>query len=443
MRALFQAPNVIRNKVLTMGNLIWSVPYIYPEKELKKGIDKLKKKGYYCSLFPEGDGIAFMSEAGSINNYYDDFCLAFPWMQIVNFEIGQDLDPMEINKYPLVVMPLWRVLDLHTSIHSGKFSIFPAGEIFPQIMNIKRLDGKDFDDGSLPRTLRDVVTEATKVDFEVFTRLPVIVFTSKLNAQEYIHEKHNSYDVKLIRTFSKEANLFFDIIRYYFCEYNKPEFLPAQPGLWGDQFSTALIYFPGSKCGFIQAGQAEIKTIVASLGMHIDNPNLVQQHNLLKADIGETGYICQHAMRLNTMILETDDATLKFTQIITLYEFLAYPNEYKRFTDVKKIISRHVANDQNEYKKILDRFEILTSGIKEKDTNGNSFIKEGGYREKIVHWGKRLEDVIPESENIDSLFNELQSYVKAVIDDMIKNYNLSWDAFLIFRESLKNKCGIQ
>lgn len=443
MRALFQVPHVNDEKVLKMGNLIWSVPYMYPENELEEGIEQLKKKGYDCFLFPEGDGIAFNSKVAPINNYYDDFCLAFPWMQIVTFEVGQELNPIEINKYPLVIMPLWRVLDLHTSIHSGKFSIFPAGTIFPQMMNIKRLDGKDFNDKSLPKTLRDAVTETTKVDFEVFTRLPVIVFTLELNAHEYVREKHNNYDVKLIRTFSKEANLLFDIIRYYFCEYNKPEFLPAQPGLWSNQFSTALIYFPGFNCGFIQAGQAEVKTIVASLGMHIKNPELIQQHNLLKKDISETGYICQHALRLNTAILETDDTTLKFTQIMTLLEFLAYPNEYKSFVEVKKVIARHNAKDEKEYKKILDRFQILTSGIKEKDADGKWFIKEGGYREKIVHWGKRIEDVLPESESIESFFNELQAYVKVVINDMIKLYNLSWVAFLNFREAMKGKCGIK
>lgn len=66
------------------GNFIWANPYIYPRADLDERIEELRKKGYWVSRFPEGDGLAFTSETISDRNQiFCDFKDSFNWIKIL------------------------------------------------------------------------------------------------------------------------------------------------------------------------------------------------------------------------------------------------------------------------------------------------------------------------------------------------------------------------
>jgi hypothetical protein len=114
---------------------------------------------------------------------------------------------------------------------------------------------------------------------------------------------------------------------------------------------------------------------------------------------------------------------------MSLIEFLAFPDEYKKFSDVSKIISRYVAKNAKEYQDLLERFNDLTG---RKDPETNEII---GLRTRIVHLGDKIETILPD-DALKMLFLELQIYIKAVIDHMIQYSDLSWDEYLDLRNQL-------
>jgi len=134
---------------------------------------------------------------------------------------------------------------------------------------------------------------------------------------------------------------------------------------------------------------------------------------------GEMGSIVRHALFLYSQLLYTESSTSRFIQAISLLEFLAYPEEYRKMNNVKTVISRYVSINESERHKVLDRFMYLTS---KKNASGEQI----GLRTNIVHIGARLESLVrTEIERIE-LFKELDTYIRSVIDHMIKYSSLTY-----------------
>ncbi len=117
-----------------------------------------------------------------------------------------------------------------------------------------------------------------------------------------------------------------------------------------------------------------------------------------------------------------------------LVEFLSSPGKYKKFERVKKDICCHIAKSESEYKLLLDRFYELTS---KKDNTGQII----GYRTRIIHMGTPLEKILTNEQDRNMLLLELQIYIGCVIEDMIKNINLTWENFNDYRSQLKIQLG--
>ena len=111
-------------------------------------------------------------------------------------------------------------------------------------------------------------------------------------------------------------------------------------------------------------------------------------------------------------------------------EFLAYPEDYKTFKEVKKVVARYVARSRTEYQKILDRFLELTG---KKDPTSSKII---GYRTRIVHIGEKIEDIVETDDDLKLLFLELHSYVKAMLDHMISYSHLDLSEYRKERDRL-------
>ena len=418
---------VIKNASEThSGNLIWSKPYIYPKYELRNAINNLKNLGYWISSFPEGDGICFKHETKTEMNVFNDFRVSFPWMTITEYSTSKDFDyQKDIFDYQIVIMPLSR-LKIDSIIHAGKYSIYPSSEFILDEINILKSRNP----------LRNYITDFTGTSKEVFESNPLIVFsTNSINYESY-NQMDASQDEDLIRQLSNETNPIMDLVKYYHGEYFYPEIMSANAGLWDEKYSTAMIYFPSKNIAHYQAREVEVKTFIKSIGIDLISCDLIEVNPILNFELNETGNIAKHALRLNSNILESDDLTIKFVLIMTLFEYLAFPYDYKSFRVVKGKIGLHVADNKTEYDKLMIRFEELTAGLKKNDGSKDRIM---GLRTSIIHLGKRIEDLIPLKEKQKELFQELQFYVKSVIDDMIAYSYLSWIDFEKEREKLKQR----
>lgn len=389
------------------GNLIWMPPYLYPSNDLKNGIEELIKKEYRVSLFTEGDGITFTHE-NLPSEAYNDFCAAFSWMNITLYAKEKEFDYEEdILKYQLIILPVSR-LEISESIINGNICLFPAGHFQIEKIALKNLAGNKFEGGETNK-LRDSITNITEVDINVFKLLPVIVFKDEIKFDEYLRLTHQQ-DEELIRDFSDRADKLLDLMRFYRCDYNIPDQLPAKPGIWHDRYSAALIYFPKCQSGFIQAREVELKTFCKGIGMDFFDTDLLSIHPLLLDELSEVGNIAKHALRLNTLIAESDNLTMKFMQLMILFEYLGNPYEYEKFEKLKGKLIACIANEQTGYNNLSARFLYFSKFL----------------RTEIIHNGKRIEELMPISNERKALFKELQGFVYSLIHDLFLNSDLTW-----------------
>jgi type IV secretory pathway ATPase VirB11/archaellum biosynthesis ATPase len=116
---------------------------------------------------------------------------------------------------------------------------------------------------------------------------------------------------------------------------------------------------------------------------------------------------------------------------MALLEFLAEPYEYLETKKVKAIIAGYVAQTQIQYDHLLERFRELT-GKKDPTTK-----RQVGYRTRVVHIGERLDTIVPDPTSRRALFEELDSYIRIVIDHMVKYSHLSYEDYAGVRPTMR------
>lgn len=399
------------------GNFLWAQQYIYPLMDLNESIEKLRNKGYWISKFPEGDGLAFTHETKSDNNQiYCDFKNAFKWIKVLPQTIQEGIEFEQLINEQIVLMPLTRFM-IYEPILTENYCIFPKGYINTKDLNPSSID-LEFYGNSDNKSLRDHITEITGFKYEKINEYPLIVFRNNISFEKYINQNQID-DFEMIKEFSECADEFLDIIRFYNCEYTVPEGLPSKAGIWGNRYSVALIYFPKYDKTFFQSREVEVKNYVRGVGIELLNKEVIENHPLLKSEIGETGNIVKNGLRMNSEILENDNETMKFVNIFTLFDFLGDPYQFKKFQDIKKNIIRSIVKEKKEYHDLSNRFRELTKGTDEFD----------GLRTAIVHLGKNLVELIPNYEKRRELFKELEKYLKEKISDMLNHSNASWEEY--------------
>lgn len=393
------------------GNLIWMPPYLYPSDHLKNGINSLTEKGYWMSLFPEGDGITFTHRNLPVEHVYDDFCRAFSWMNIRLYKKEDEFNYEEdILKYQIIILPVSR-LEISEAIINENICLFPAGHFNLHKIVLKNVSGNDFQ-SKKSGNLRDYITEISKVDLEAFTKLPVIVFKDDICLEEYLKLTHQD-DNELIKKYSERADFLLDLMRFYRCDYNVPEFCPARPGIWNDRYSAALVYFPKYQSGFMQAREVELKTFIKGIGMDFDQIDLINSHPLFHLQIQEVGNIAHHALKLNTQINEADTTTMKFIQCMILFEYVGNPNSFENFKKFKGKLIACLCNEKTTYYKLSERFRFFSEDL----------------RTPIIHTGKRLEDLMTSEAERKKIFSEIQQYIYKLINDLFINADLSWTEY--------------
>lgn len=329
--------------------------------------------------------------------------------------------PLERGYY-LAVMPISRV-------HVGGFpKVYPFGITFyPEgQVNLDALCIKPNDPDS--KGITEKVSALSGIDQEVLDAHPLIVFPLTFNWSDFRRGNFRAYLDYIQRLSDYVDKSCLNFIRYLQCPLDLVDCLPGRAGTINSNrmMSGALLYNHSLRESRIIGGDAFSHTFTKGLGLPIDS---VDSHLFPRP--GEVGSIVGHALSLYTTLLEANSPTMRFVQALSLLEFLAYPDEYKRFEDVKKVIARYVAKTPAEYQKLLERFFELTA---KKDVTTGKVL---GYRTRVVHMGHRIEDIVANNDDGKRLFEELETYIKAVIDHLIKHSDLTWEQYLVVRDGLK------
>lgn len=352
--------------------------------------------------------------------------------------VSRFANDLNSGKY-LVVMPISRFV-IEREFNIGSYYFFPSEQVdinelrivpnkeLSQYEELQVFEGQD---------LREISSSITGISKDIFCTNTLVAFTTKLDWNNFLLWNHKD-DIKLISRLSQQAESSMDLIRFYFCRMDLPDTLPGSVGTWdgSNGFSGALLYTLEDNESYIVAGSCLTHHVVKGIGLELDNNQILSIERFgAISKLEEVGLVVRTGLSLFTGVLEANTNTAKFIRAMNLFEYLAYPDDFKKFEKVKKEIACHVAKNRQQYEKISSRFLQLTGG---KDDKG----LYTGYRTRIMHLGETFEEIFDEEETI-KLFTELHLYLGNVIEDMINHAHYSWAEFINYRETLKSKLGIK
>ena len=326
----------------------------------------------------------------------------------------------------LVIMPISRVFFEDPIEYPTGVTFFP-----PEYLDISQFR-------VIPNMLRDrgplsdalsAITGVTQSDFE---KSSLVVFPYKLNWDDVLIGKHPT-QLRLIRELSTHVEKTLDVIRFHMCQLHLIDTLPGKAGCFDysdhsdipPMFQAALLYTKDDHESYILAGSVFTHITVRGLGLELSP---ISAKYFPKK--GEVGKILQHGLSLYSSALEANNNTSKFFQCMNLLEYLASPDDFEKFADIAKTIARYAAKNNDQYGKLRERFNELTG-------KRDQYKKHIGYRTRIVHLGETLDDILPNEEDVDGLFQELDRYIGLVMTHMLENSNKSWSDYLTARSSLQ------
>lgn len=321
----------------------------------------------------------------------------------------------------LALMPIARV-------YVDRPVVFPSGITFypPGVADIEALNLIPNRDDTT--SLAERCSAASGITAGLLNEHPLVVFPYQFDWNAFRSSGHESH-LDLIRCMSEEIDRrCLNLARYRLCRLERADDVPAHAGQLASSpmMAGAMLYGSAIREARIVGGAVFTHYLTRGLGLPLEQ---IEWDQFPKE--GEVGQIVNHALALYAAVLESGDPTARFMQCLGLLEFLAYPDEYRKFEEVKKVIARYVARDRTEYQRILNRFFELT-GRKDPDTG-----RIIGYRTRVVHMGERLERLIPNPKSRNELFSELDGYIRPVIDHMILHSEKRFEEYLDERGSLR------
>ncbi|MQP30196.1 hypothetical protein GEO21_22180 [Sphingobacterium faecium] len=292
------------------------------------------------------------------------------------------------------ILPIER-LSIEEKISIGDVVIYPRGTV-----NIDQLLASNL-------SLDDRKSQIDKLKENT-----IICFRSK-SPVEFSADPGNNFN---LLTFAiNYATPILDYIIFTFCDITDSKYLPGRAGQISSGETLLLIFDDlGSPFTRIISEKVHTNTITYGKGLTIKKELQLDPYPLSTSDINEAGNIAKHCLRKYTQILESNSDTEKFIQIMMLFEFIASPNEYEKFQNVKSKIISHIAQNIQQIHEISNEFKYYSSGD---STNG--------LRTQIFHTGKRIEELLTKDE-LKNIFIKLHKYIALCIKDLIINYNKNW-----------------
>lgn len=353
------------------------------------------------------------------------------YLEIVKGDLNLAYKDYIKNDCHIVVLPISR-------LHVDKTIFLPSGVlIYPKgILNFDKykLDDNSIFDNYNTETYEDedfvklqsFLSGITIKDCEeeTFIVLPISF------EWESIYKCTHSYHMNFIRTLSEiidEAGLKYLKYKNSNLDYNLESSLPSYAGQLSSNFIMSSCLLINGKTNELRilGGNAYSHHFTYGVGLKIDQPEFI---NFPKN--GEVGKVASHALTLYIQMIQTQSTNSRYVQALSLLEYLAYPKEFRVFKDVKKIIAKYVAKDIVERDYLYERFLELT-GKKNKVTK-----EELGLRTLIVHIGGNIESLLS-LEDREKVFIELDSYIRYIIDFMIKYSDMDYDDY--FTNKVKDK----
>lgn len=325
-------------------------------------------------------------------------------------------------KKHLVLLPLARAVIDDPIRLPIRLNLYPASCIELEALNIIANSDKS-------SSLAEVSSAASRVDAEVIAQHATIAFayTFDWNAMmtRWSHASHMEF-IRALSAYVDDQCL--DAVRYRQCRMEPVDDLPGRAGQLDSNhmMAGALLYNAARQEGRVLGGAAFTHIVTKGLGLPVET----LPETALPSP-GETGAIVKQALSLYSALLESNNPTAKFIQALALLEFLADPFEYGKFEEVKKVVTRYIAQTPAQYQLLLTRFFELTG---KKDMKSGQIL---GYRTRIVHLGERLDQILPNPRERRQLFEELDSYIRPVIDHMVSRSSLTYEEYLKTREEMR------
>jgi hypothetical protein len=320
---------------------------------------------------------------------------------------------------PLIIMPLTRAISDRSVHYPNGITYYPPGTA-----NFDGLDHLDEVADPDDRSIR--LSEYAGANLDNLRQHALLVFPAALDPQLIAKADHDVH-LDLIRRLSEEVDkVCLNFVRYYSCKLEKPHAIPARAGQTQSDpaMSICLVYDPEKKSSRLYGGSAFPFAFTGGVGIWLRQPEWQRFPGE-----GEVGKIVYHALTLYATMLESSSDTNRFIQALSLLEFLAFPSDYAKMVEVKKVIARYVATDQASYNSVLERFRELTA-------NKDPVSKiESGLRTRVIHIGDRIESLIPNPKDRRKLFVELDGYIRPVIDHMILHSELGFDEYSEIRKT--------
>lgn len=321
----------------------------------------------------------------------------------------------------LVLMPISRIYVDRPVVFPGGITFYPAGTI--DLEGLTLIPNREDSTSLAERS-----SAASGVTAEVLNVHPLVALPCIFDWNAFRRSSHESH-LDMIRSMSEEIDCrCLNFARYRLCRLPHSDDLPAHAGQVASNYMMAGALLCNSEMGEsrIIGGAAFTHYLTRGLGLPLEQIEWDQFPNA-----GEVGQVVNHALSLYAAVLESSDPTARFMQCLSLLEFLAFPDEYRKFEEVKKVIARYIARNRAEYHHLLDRFFELT-GKKDPDTG-----RIIGYRTRVVHMGERIEKVVPNPRMRCKLFSELDGYIRPVIDHMTLHSEKRFERFLEERNRLR------
>lgn len=323
------------------------------------------------------------------------------------------------NGWQLAILPIARVRCLQPVFFHNGAVIYPphvavVGDLNPVANQIES------------ENIAEASAAASGVDQQVFEKQSIMVVPCKFDWENVCVATHAQH-LQLIRDISECVDTCcLDFLRYKKCRLDSVGLLPSRAGQIRNnpRMAGLMLYSPSSGMARIFGGASFTHSVNDGMGMPVPQVEFDQ----LPLE-GEMGAIASHALNLYAQLLETSSATSRFMHAIGLLEYLAFPGEYRQLKKVKATVVSYVATSKSEHHRLSERFK-------------DDLFGPNGYRTKIVHNGERLETLIPASRERTALFNELDGYIRKILDDMIAHSTETWDEYLRHRMTLGYEDGV-
>lgn len=375
-----------------------------------------------CWLLSDDEQIEVVeNDEGLISNEFD---IIFPddhskWYDTANyFRIADgDLnfaykDYIKMGCH-IVILPISRLHVDTTIFNLCGMLVFPKGIL--SFEKYKFDENSIFDDYEYERYEGENLTKfqsfLSGVTIEDYKKETLIALPIKFDWNKIykcMHSDHMSF-IRSISDVVDEIGLKY--LKYKNCDldYTLETSLPSYAGQLSNnlKMSSCLLINGNTNELKLIGGNAYSQYFTSGVGIKINQP---EWNDFPKN--GEVGNIVSHALTLYIQMLQTQSLNSRYVQALSLLEYLAFPQEYKNFKEVKKIIAKYVAKDISHRDYLYERFKELT-GKKDDVTN-----EEIGLRTLIVHIGGNIETLL-EKEDRKKVFLELDSYIREIIDFMI------------------------